>query len=94
MATASIIFSKPTGDSSVINANFVSQEVANGASSTSCPADYNQVTIVPIGGDVWVAFSANTPDPSTTSSRYPLVANVPATFKISAGTKIGIIDRT
>lgn len=96
MATCSVVFTKISSASDIMDANFSSQEVATGNASTASPAEYNYAIVTPLDGNVWVAFTTDNSAPNTanTSARIPLVSGVPFAFSIKKGTKIGVLDRT
>lgn len=94
MASASVIYGKVTGGAPVLDSTFVSQLVASGAASTASAAAYNYCIIVPVGGNMYAAFTTDGSAPNTgTDPRIPLVDGVPTSFRIKVGTRVGVVDR-
>lgn len=76
----------------VLDTTFVSQTVAEGNTSTPCPATANYVSITPMTANVFVAFAvgANTANASQ-DPRVWIPAGSTASFSCVANTKVAVI---
>ncbi|AKF13576.1 hypothetical protein PHIN3_313 [Sinorhizobium phage phiN3] len=95
MATCSVVFTKISSSSDVIDANLVSSELASGAASTASPAEFNYVILTPLDGNMWAAFTTDgsVPNASVATARIPLVNGVPFALYIRKGTRVAVLDR-
>jgi hypothetical protein len=94
MASSVVIFGKVTGAQPVLDSSFSSQTIASGATSTASTSTNNYCVIVAVGGNQYAAFTTDGSTPVTSADpRFPLVDGVPISFRIKAGTKVGVVDR-
>lgn len=91
MASAHIIFGNVKKGHPVLDANFASETVASGATSNASPSQYNFVNVTAVGGDVYVAFSTETPNAGQ-NPRALVVEGASLSLSISAHTKIAVLD--
>lgn len=91
MASAHVIFGKVKSGQPVMDIDFGSQVVANNATSTACPSNYNFVEVTAVGGDIYLAFGPSVANSSaTTDPRYLLPSGTKVKLSCPVGTKVAV----
>lgn len=94
MASASVVFAKAKNGQPFIDHNFISSTVATGTTSGACPVGFNYCVVTALDGNLWAAFSSDTPDANVATARIPLTTGVPMTLAVKAGVKVAVLNRT